>query len=62
MHNMVQRFLQHLIKGKDEYQLCAQVKDSDKSKTAMGRIMTKHDLGRERKRDGNLLPQEDQLY
>lgn len=62
MRNMVQRFFQHLIKGKDECQLCEQVKDSAKNKTVMGRIMTIYDLGRERKRDGNLLAQEDQLY
>lgn len=53
---MVQRLLQYLIKGKNEYQLCDQVKYSDKSKTFMGKIMTKYDLGRERKRNGIFCP------
>lgn len=53
---MVQRFLQHLIKGKNKYQLCEPVKDSDKSKTVMGRIMTKRDLRRERKRQKSSAP------
>lgn len=62
MHNVVQRFLQHLIKWeKIDHQLCEQDKNSDESKTFMRKIVTKYDLGRERKKGGNPMHQ-DQLY